>query len=108
MQMQNENNSHAKDANDGNKSKILNLNKIKNIIYNDKERENNIKIIPIEKKIFSIIKKFTTKVESEVVKEFLNYKLILNNFKKNSKSNELKNKINAFYYILLNKLDKNL
>ena len=89
-------------------SKQLNLDKIKTIINNDKRaEEKDVKNIPIEKKVFSIIKKITTKIESEVVKEFINYKLILKKFKK-SNNNELKSKMNAFYYLLLNKLDKKI
>ena len=91
------------------KKPALNLNKIKNIVQNDKietRNSDNIKIIPIEKKILLIAKKFTTKIESEIIKEFMNYKLILNKLKKSD--GDVKNKINAFYYLLLNKIDKNL
>ena len=64
-------------------SSSLNLNKIKNIIRNDKvEESKNIKIVPIQKKIQSIIKKVTNNVESEIMKQFINYKLIIDHSKK--------------------------
>ena len=85
---------------------LLNLNKIKNVIQNEKvETRNNVKVVPIEKKLLLIMKKITTKLESELTKEIINYKLILNNFKK---SDNFQNKINAFYYTLLNKIDNSL
>jgi hypothetical protein len=86
---------------------LLNLNKIKNVIQNEKveTRNNNVKVVPIEKKLLLIMKKITTKIESELTKEIINYKLILNNFKK---SDNFQTKINAFYYTLLNKIDNSL
>jgi hypothetical protein len=87
---------------------LLNLNKIKNVIQNEKvemRNNNNVKVIPIEKKLLLIMKKITTRIESELTKEIINYKLILNKFKK---SDNFQNNINAFYYTLLNKIDKSL
>ncbi len=52
------------------------------------------------------MEKITNKVQSEIMKEYINYKLVLENSKKQTGS--YINKINAFYHILLNKIDSNL
>ena len=86
-------------------SSSLNLNKIKNIIRNDKvEESKNIRIVPIQKKIQSIIKKVTNNIESEIMKQYINYKLIIDNSKKKNNGN----KLNAFYHLILNNIDSGL
>ena len=86
-------------------SSSLNLNKIKNIILNDKvEESKNIRIVPIQKKIQSIIKKVTNNIESEIMKQYINYKLIIDHSKK---KNDV-NKLNAFYHLILNNIDSGL
>jgi len=85
----------------------LNLNKIKNIVNNVKtEARKKVKIIPIEKKINTIMEKITNKVQSEIMKEYINYKLILDNSKKRKDS--YIHKVNAFYHVLLNKIESNI
>ena len=85
---------------------MLNLNKIKNIIQKDKiKTSKTVKIVPIEKRIQLIIKKVTNNIESEILKQYINYKMILDNSKK--KNNNV-NKIDAFYHLLLNKIDSTL
>ena len=85
----------------------LNLNKIKNIVNNVKtEARKKVKIVPIEKKINTIMEKITNKVQSEIMKEYINYKLILDNSKKRKDS--YTHKVNAFYHVLLNKIESNI
>ena len=86
---------------------LLNLNKIKNIVIDVKtEARKKVKIVPIEKKINTIMEKITNKVQSEIMKEYINYKLILDNSKKRKDS--YIHKINAFYHVLLNKIESNI
>ena len=85
----------------------LNINKIKNVVNNVKtEIFNNTKIIPIEKKINIIIEKVTNKLQSELMKEYMNYTLILEN--STNQNGSYTDKLNAFYHILLNKIDSKL
>lgn len=104
------NNDSVSDFNDGPKNPIkpsLNFNKIKNIINNVKtEARKKVKVVPIEKKINTIMEKITNKVQSEIMKEYINYKLILENSKKRNGS--YIHKVNAFYHVLLNKIESNI
>ena len=85
----------------------LNLNKIKNVVNNVKtEARKKVKVVPIEKKINTIMEKITNKVQSEIMKEYINYKLILENSKKRNGS--YMHKVDAFYYVLLNKIESNI
>ena len=85
----------------------LNLNKIKNIVNDVKtEARKKVKNVPIEKKINIIIEKITNKVQSEIMKEYINYKLILENSKKRKDS--YIHKVNAFYHVILNKIESNI
>ena len=85
----------------------LNINKIKNIVNNvNAEIRDKVKVVPIEKRISVIIEKFTNKLQSEIMKEYMNYTLILENSSKQKKC--YTDKINAFYHILLNKIDSKL
>ena len=52
------------------------------------------------------MEKITNKVQSEFMKEYINYKLILENSNKHTGS--YIHNINAFYHILLNKIDSKL
>ena len=69
------------------------------------EESKNIRVVPIQKKIQSIIKKVTNNIESEIMKQFINYKLIIDHSKK--KNNDV-NKLNAFYHLILNTIDSSL
>ena len=104
------NNDSVSDFNDDSKHPIkpsLNLNKIKNIVNNVKiEARKKVKIVPIEKKINTIMEKITNKMQSEIMKEYINYKLILENSKKRNGS--YIHKVNAFYHVLLNKIESNI
>jgi hypothetical protein len=85
----------------------LNLNKIKNIVNNvNTEAHKKIKPIPIEKKINTIMEKITNKIHSEMIKEYMNYIFILENSKKPNGS--YIHKVNAFYHVLLNKIESSL
>ena len=89
---------------------LLNINKIKNIVSNDKkDARKKVKIVPIEKKINTIMEKITSKLQSEIMKEYMNYNLILENSKKSKKQNgSYINHIKAIYHVLLNKIDSKL
>jgi len=104
------NNDSVSDFNHGPKNPIkpsLNFNKIKNIVDNVKtEAHKKVKVAPIEKKINTIMEKITNKVQSEIMKEYINYKLILENSKKRNGS--YIHKVNAFYHVLLNKIESNI
>jgi hypothetical protein len=104
------NNDSVSDFNHDPKNPIkpsLNINKIKNIVDNVKtEARKKVKIVPIEKKINTIMEKITNKVQSEIMKEYINYKLILENSKKRKDS--YIHKVNAFYHVLLNKIESNI
>jgi hypothetical protein len=104
------NNDSISDFNHGPKNTIkpsLNFNKIKNIVNNVKtEARKKVKIVPIEKKINTIMEKITNKIQSEMMKEYINYKLILENSKKPNGS--YIHKVNAFYHVLLNKIESSL
>jgi hypothetical protein len=86
---------------------LLNINKINNIVNNVKVKTNKkVKIIPIEKKLNIIIEKITNKLQLNLMKEYMNYILILEHSKKQNSS--YKDKINAFYYVILNKIESSL
>ena len=70
------------------------------------ETHKKVKIIPIEKKLNIIIEKITNKLQSNLMKEYMNYILILEHSKKQNGS--YKDKINAFYYVILNKIESSL
>ena len=50
-----------------------------------------------------IIEKITNKLQSNLMKEYMNYILILEHSKQQNGS--YKDKINAFYYVILNKIE---
>ena len=52
------------------------------------------------------MEKITNKVQSEIMKEYINYKLILENSKKQNGS--YIHKVNAFYHVILNKIESNI
>ena len=86
---------------------LLNISKIKNIVSTVKmDARKKIKIVPIEKKINTIMEKITNKLQSELMKEYMNYTLILENSKKQNGFHL--NHIKAIYHVLLNKLDSKL
>ena len=106
----NDSSSISSDFNHGFKNPIkpsLNLNKIKNVVNNvNTEARKKVKVVPIEKKINTIMEKITNKVQSEIMKEYINYNLILENSKKRNGS--YMHKVNAFYHVLLNKIESNI
>ena len=86
----------------------LDLNKIKNIVNTVKmETHKKIKKVPIKKKINIIIEKITNKLQSELMKEYMNYILVLENNSKKQKGSYV-DKLNAFYHVILNKIESNL
>ena len=86
----------------------LNLNKINNIVNAVKmETHKKIKKVPIKKKINIIIDKITNKLQSELMKEYMNYILVLENNSKKQKGSYV-DKLNAFYHVILNKIESSL
>jgi hypothetical protein len=84
----------------------LNLNKIKKVIDDDKlETSKKVKNVTVEERIQSIFKKIRTNIESEFMKQVINYKMILTNTKKNN--NEV-NKVEAFSHLILNNIESTL
>ena len=100
---------HDHDSNNPIKPKYsLNLNKIKNIVNAVKmETHKKIKKVPIKKKINIIIDKITNKLQSELMKEYMNYILVLENNSKKQKGSYV-DKLNAFYHVILNKIESSL
>jgi hypothetical protein len=70
------------------------------------ETHKKVKKVPIKKKITIIIEKITNKLQSELMKEYMNYILVLENNSK--KQGSYVDKINAFYHVILNKIESNL
>ena len=92
--------------NEPNKKYIKNTKNTKNIknIKNSKNTKNT-KNISLDKQISLILRRVSTKIETELAKETMNYVNILKSSKKsNGNDNHLINNLSAIYHLILNKM----